>query len=505
MQRSNNKSKKTTNIEDDFKIDEIIDIINRKENKVYEGKIITLKGDLIIVQNLKNKKEEIFNKKDKNTILLKQWGPGRIPQLYNRVDFELPNTNYWVEGIIMGKNSDSTELLIKYKNNNRFKQTAEEWININSKRISPIGLYTKYKKEEKLLTSDEINEKLFGNRKFIILTEEQEEEFKNNMEKINFNIKIIEKDGNCLFRAISDQIYGDEKYYSILREKCMDYLEIERDFFQQFIEGDFDEYINMKRKNGIWGDDIEIQALSEIYNRPIEIYSGSIKPLKCFHENKKYFNEKNKNKNNNKKIIPIRISYHGHNHYNSVVPKKNNKKFEEYNSALIKTRPGIFEDHVLFDAKEKEKKKFKKGIELEENNILEESRMNFADNKKEKDQFLDDILLNIFQKEEKNKKIKSGNKDNKEEEIKEKKEKEEKNEKKEKKEKNEKQEEKKEDNIENENKDEVFNEYLSNPIIQSALEYGFSLNEAVEAWSICGDNQEMVLNYLLNKKNDDDN
>ena len=200
MQRSNNKSKKIPNIEDDFKIDEIIDIINRKENKVYEGKIITFKGDLIIVQNLKNKKEEIYNKKDKNTILLKQWGPGRIPQLYNRVDFELPNTNYWVEGIIMGKNSDSTELLIKYKNNNRFKQTAEEWINTNSKRISPICLYTKYKKEEKLLTSDEINEKLFGNRKFIILTEEQEEEFKNNMEKINFNIKIIEKDGNCLFR-----------------------------------------------------------------------------------------------------------------------------------------------------------------------------------------------------------------------------------------------------------------------------------------------------------------
>ena len=137
--------------------------------------------------------------------------------------------------------------------------------------------------------------------------------------------------------------------------------------------------------------------------------------------------------------------------------------------------------------------------------------MNFADNKKEKDQFLDDILLNMFQKEEKNKKIKSGNKDNKEEEKKEndekkeKKEKEEKNEKKEKKEKNEKKEEKKEDNIENENKDEVLNEYLSNPIIQSALEYGFSLNEAVEAWSICGDNQEMVLNYLLNKKNDDDN
>ena len=30
----------------------------------------------------------------------------------------------------------------------------------------------------------------------------------------------------------------------------------------------------MKSKLGVWGDDVELQAISEIYNRPIEIYSG---------------------------------------------------------------------------------------------------------------------------------------------------------------------------------------------------------------------------------------
>ena len=41
----------------------------------------------------------------------------------------------------------------------------------------------------------------------------------------------------------------------------MDYLLIERDFFEQFVEGGkngFAEQIEMKRKNGVWGDDIDL-------------------------------------------------------------------------------------------------------------------------------------------------------------------------------------------------------------------------------------------------------
>jgi OTU domain-containing protein 5 len=37
---------------------------------------------------------------------------------------------------------------------------------------------------------------------------------------------------------------------------------------------DFDEYIRRKRQNGVFGNHLEIQACAEIYNRPIEIYSG---------------------------------------------------------------------------------------------------------------------------------------------------------------------------------------------------------------------------------------
>lgn len=42
----------------------------------------------------------------------------------------------------------------------------------------------------------------------------------------------------------------------------MDYISYEKGFFQDYIAEDIDEYIERKRKDGEWGDDVEIQALS---------------------------------------------------------------------------------------------------------------------------------------------------------------------------------------------------------------------------------------------------
>jgi len=58
----------------------------------------------------------------------------------------------------------------------------------------------------------------------------------------------------------------------------MKYIEAEKQYFGSYIEGGVEkvnEYVVRKSCNGIWGDDIEIQALSEIYDRPIEIYAYS--------------------------------------------------------------------------------------------------------------------------------------------------------------------------------------------------------------------------------------
>lgn len=47
------------------------------------------------------------------------------------------------------------------------------------------------------------------------------------------------------------------------------------DYYSQYVTEDFNQYIKRKRKDNIHGNHIEIQALSELYNRPIEIYHYS--------------------------------------------------------------------------------------------------------------------------------------------------------------------------------------------------------------------------------------
>eukprot|EP00347_Sterkiella_histriomuscorum_P002114 403369422 len=141
---------------------------------------------------------------------------------------------------------------------------------------------------------------------------EKENQFRREMAMKNLKIVEMEGDGNCLFRAISDQIYdGDQSHHNLIRQACLDYISLEREFFSQFIIGgldNFDMYVHWKRQDAVWGDDIELQAISEIYNRPIEIYAYRAEPMRTFHEDE----------HRGRGTKPIRLSYHGNKHYNSI-------------------------------------------------------------------------------------------------------------------------------------------------------------------------------------------
>lgn len=129
----------------------------------------------------------------------------------------------------------------------------------------------------------------------------QEDKFRVDISRKGMRIIEIGRDGNCLFRAIAHQAYGDEDEHRVVRQKCMDYIISEREYFKDFIIGgneSVDVYVQRKRANAVWGDDVELQALSEIYNRPIEIYAYSADPMRTFHES-------------DGKEVPFRLSYHG--------------------------------------------------------------------------------------------------------------------------------------------------------------------------------------------------
>nr|XP_024380796.1 OTU domain-containing protein 5-B-like isoform X2 [Physcomitrium patens] len=137
---------------------------------------------------------------------------------------------------------------------------------------------------------------------------ERERQFVIELRRVKgLEVRHMAEDGNCLFRAVADRVYGDAEMYDETRQMCIDYMEKERDHFSQFVTESFTAYCKRKRRDKVYGNNLEIQAMAEIYNRPIHIYSYSAEPINIFHGS--YETD----------LPPIRLSYHRGNHYNAIV------------------------------------------------------------------------------------------------------------------------------------------------------------------------------------------
>merc|ERR1719334_2127669 len=140
--------------------------------------------------------------------------------------------------------------------------------------------------------------------------QEKDRRFERLMKRKGYVIKKMKEDGSCLFRAVADQIYGDQEMHAVVRDHCMNYIEHNSDHYSQYVAEEISEYVERKRFLGVHGNHLEIQALSEMYNRPIHIYCYSAEPINIFQGG----NVKSDSVN-----APMRLCYHRAVHYNSIV------------------------------------------------------------------------------------------------------------------------------------------------------------------------------------------
>eukprot|EP00049_Salpingoeca_infusionum_P018561 m.357785 g.357785 ORF g.357785 m.357785 type:complete len:400 (-) comp17939_c0_seq1:1396-2595(-) len=116
----------------------------------------------------------------------------------------------------------------------------------------------------------------------------------------------MEGDGACLFRAIAYHVFGDQEYHGDVRAACIEYMRANRAHFAPFVSTDFDEYLRIKSLPSTHGNHLEIEAMSEMYGRKIEIYAYNRVPINTFQGHRS-------------SQAPIRISYHNNNHYNAIL------------------------------------------------------------------------------------------------------------------------------------------------------------------------------------------
>lgn len=73
-------------------------------------------------------------------------------------------------------------------------------------------------------------------------------------------------DGNCLFRALSDQIYGTPNEHLVLRKDICTFMAAHKERFEAFVDDDrsWDQHISAMRNNGTYGGHLELTAFAQL-------------------------------------------------------------------------------------------------------------------------------------------------------------------------------------------------------------------------------------------------
>jgi OTU domain-containing protein 3 len=162
------------------------------------------------------------------------------------------------------------------------------------------------KKNSTKLNKKQREKKRRGNRKYNDLQWKIESyKLKNQVQRYGLDIKEIRGDGNCMFRAISDQLCGNEDMHVELRHLAVEHVKNNQDDFSPFIEDDenFDKYIKRMSELCTWGGNIELQALSQVLEVNIKIHRVDEPIWEII---------------NHYGARSIHLSYHDGDHYNSV-------------------------------------------------------------------------------------------------------------------------------------------------------------------------------------------
>ncbi|XP_078272440.1 OTU domain-containing protein 1 [Rhinoraja longicauda] len=81
-------------------------------------------------------------------------------------------------------------------------------------------------------------------------------------------------DGNCLYRAVSKAVYGDQTMHKELREQTVYHIADHLDEFNPIIEGDVGEFLINAAQDGAWAGYPELLAMSQMLKVNIYLTTG---------------------------------------------------------------------------------------------------------------------------------------------------------------------------------------------------------------------------------------
>jgi len=142
-----------------------------------------------------------------------------------------------------------------------------------------------------------------------------------------FVLKRVAPDGNCLFRAVSEAVYGDDGMHDALRELCVQYMRKERSHFSRYVTEDFEAYLARKAQPSVHGNNVEMHALCELFCRPILVYNYAPTPINSFQpvggegggDGGGEKSGDSGGRADGDGAAPIHLSYHNRSHFNALI------------------------------------------------------------------------------------------------------------------------------------------------------------------------------------------
>lgn len=117
-------------------------------------------------------------------------------------------------------------------------------------------------------------------------------------------------DGNCQFRALSDQIYRTPEHHKFVRQQVAKQLKSHPEIYEAYVPMAYGDYLKKMTKGGEWGDHVTLQAAADSYGLKIFVIT-SFKDT-CYIEILPKVQRSNR---------VISLSFWAEVHYNSIYPE----------------------------------------------------------------------------------------------------------------------------------------------------------------------------------------
>lgn len=147
------------------------------------------------------------------------------------------------------------------------------------------------------------------------------------LEERGLEMVIVEKDGNCLFRAVSTCLWGSDERHLALRGQVADRMLLMKQEIAPFLESTtVEKYVQNLRHSKFWAGHLELSVIQILFKRRVQIVDADTLTTRkieigtCLGENDNSNSHSSKNKAG--ETDGIHLVYHGGSHYNAAVPRK---------------------------------------------------------------------------------------------------------------------------------------------------------------------------------------